>query len=65
MSIWIQLGYCYNLVSVVVVGACRQIQDMYDKAMAAGLSLCRVAKVYAPRFLLMTDLYGDMPYTDA
>ncbi|MFA6951289.1 MAG: SusD/RagB family nutrient-binding outer membrane lipoprotein [Lentimicrobiaceae bacterium] len=49
------------------VGACSNIDDMYNKAMAAGAwSYAGVAKVIrAYGFMLMTDLYGEMPYTEA
>ena len=49
------------------VGAAVNVQDMYDKAMAAeGWHYAGVAKVIrAYGFMLMTDLYGEMPYTEA
>lgn len=49
------------------VGACCNILDMYDKAVAAeAWHYAGVAKVIrAYGFMLMTDLYGEMPYTDA
>ena len=49
------------------VGAACNIEDMYSKAMAAeAWHYAGVAKVIrAYGFMLMTDLYGEMPYTDA
>lgn len=49
------------------VGAACNIQDMYDKAYAAeAWHYCGVAKIIrAYGFMLMTDLHGEMPYTDA
>ena len=49
------------------VGAACNIGDMYDKAYAAeAWHYCGVAKVIrAYGFMLMTDLHGEMPYTDA
>ncbi len=48
------------------VGAGSNIKDMYNKAIAAeAWHYAGVAKViYAYGFMLMTDLYGEMPYTD-
>lgn len=49
------------------VGACSNIEDMYNKAMSAGAwhyaGVGKVIRAYG--FMLMTDLYGEMPYTDA
>ncbi|MDD2491887.1 MAG: SusD/RagB family nutrient-binding outer membrane lipoprotein [Bacteroidales bacterium] len=49
------------------VGAASNISYMYDKAMEAeAWHYAGVAKVIrAYGFMLMTDLYGEMPYTDA
>ena len=49
------------------VGACSNIEDMYKKAVAAGAwhyaGVAKVIRAYG--FMLMTDLYGEMPYTEA
>ena len=49
------------------VGAYANVPDMYDKAMAAGnyqyAGVARLIKAYG--MMLMTDLYGEMPYTEA
>lgn len=49
------------------VGANVNNQDMYDKAMAAGnyqyAGAAKLLRAYG--FMLMTDLYGEMPYTQA
>ena len=49
------------------VGAASNISYMYDRAMAAeAWHYAGVAKIIrAYGFMLMTDLYGEMPYTDA
>ncbi len=49
------------------VGAACNIEDMYNKAMAAeAWHYAGVAKViYAYGHMLMTDLYGEMPFTEA
>lgn len=49
------------------VGAACNIEDMYDKAIEAeAWHYAGVAKVIrAYGFMLMTDLHGEMPYTDA
>lgn len=49
------------------VGAANNISYMYDKAMAdEAWHYAGVAKIIrAYGFMLMTDLYGEMPYTDA
>ena len=68
MSIW------YPTESIVTtpyqwwfVGACANIGDMYTKAMAAGAwhyaGAAKVIRAYG--HMLMTDLYGEMPYTEA
>lgn len=49
------------------VGCGSNLQDMYDKAMAAEAwhyaGLSRLIKAWG--FMLMTDLYGEMPYSQA
>lgn len=49
------------------VGAANNISYMYDKAMADGAwhyaGVAKIIRAYG--FMLMTDLYGEMPYTDA
>ncbi|MEN6619286.1 MAG: SusD/RagB family nutrient-binding outer membrane lipoprotein [Rikenellaceae bacterium] len=49
------------------VGAASNISYMYDKAMEAGAwhyaGVAKIIRAYG--FMLMTDLYGEMPYTDA
>lgn len=49
------------------VGAACNIEDMYKKAMEAGAyhyaGVAKVIRAYG--FMMMTDLYGEMPYTDA
>ena len=49
------------------VGAACNIQDMYEKAMAdEAWHYAGVARViYAYGFMLMTDLHGEMPFTEA
>ena len=49
------------------VGAACNIEDMYDKAMAdEAWHYAGVARViYAYGFMLMTDLHGEMPFTEA
>src|SRR5574344_518794 len=49
------------------VGAASNIDDMYNKAISAeAWHYAGVAKVIrAYGFMLMTDIYGEMPYTDA
>ncbi|MGM9773979.1 MAG: SusD/RagB family nutrient-binding outer membrane lipoprotein [Candidatus Egerieousia sp.] len=49
------------------VGAAPNVDDMYNKAMAAeAWHYAGVAKlIRAYGFMLMTDLFGEMPYTDA
>lgn len=49
------------------VGAACNIEDMYEKAMADGAyHYAGVARIiYAYGFMLMTDLYGEMPFTEA
>lgn len=68
MSIWYPTsGIVTTSYQWWFVGAAVNIQDMYDKAMAAeAYHYAGVAKVIrAYGFMLMTDLYGEMPYTDA
>ena len=49
------------------VGAASNVEDMYKKAMNAGAwhyaGAARVINAYG--FMLMTDLHGEMPYTEA
>lgn len=49
------------------VGAACNINDMYTKAEEAGawhyMGVAKVIRAYG--FMLMTDLHGEMPYTDA
>lgn len=49
------------------VGACANVPDMYNKAKAAGndqyAGVAKLIKAYG--MMLMTDLYGEMPYTQA
>ena len=49
------------------VGAACNINDMYNKALEAGAwhyaGVAKVIRAYG--FMLMTDLHGEMPYTDA
>ncbi len=49
------------------VGAACNVDDMYEKAMAAGAyhyaGAAKLIRAYG--FMLMTDLYGEMPYTEA
>ena len=49
------------------VGAGSNIEDMYKKAVSAGAwhyaGVAKVIRAYG--FMLMTDLYGEMPYTEA
>ena len=68
MSIW------YPTESIVTtpyqwwfVGACANINDMYTKAVAAGAwHYAGAAKlILAYGHMLMADLYGEMPYTEA
>lgn len=49
------------------VGAGSNLQGMYDKAMAAGAYHYAAASCFlkAYGFMLMTDLYGEMPFTEA
>lgn len=49
------------------VGAACNIKDMYDKAIAAeAWHYAGVARIiYAYGFMLMTDLHGEMPFTEA
>ena len=49
-----------------LVGAGATVKDMYAKAMAAGnWHYAGAAKLlYAYGYMLMTDLYGEMPYTE-
>ncbi|MDD2294025.1 MAG: SusD/RagB family nutrient-binding outer membrane lipoprotein [Bacteroidales bacterium] len=68
MSYWnAQQGACTTSYQWWFVGAACNIEDMYNKAVAAeAWHYAGVAKVIrAYGFMLMTDLYGEMPYTDA
>lgn len=68
MSIWSpQTGAVTTPYQWWFVGACSNIQYMYDKAVAAGAwDYAGVAKIIrAYGFMLMTDVYGEMPYTQA
>lgn len=68
------MSYWYPVIGVVTtsyqwwfVGAACNVDDMYTKAMAAeAWHYAGVAKIInAYGFMLMTDLYGEMPYTQA
>lgn len=68
MSVW------YPTASIVTtpyqwwfVGACSNVPDLIDKAHAAGNKQFEGAGylIKAYGHMLMTDLYGEMPYTDA
>ena len=68
MSFWSpQVGAVTTSYQWWFVGAASNINDMYDKAYAAGAwhyaGVAKVIRAYG--FMLMTDLYGEMPYTDA
>ena len=68
MSFWSpQVGAVTTPYQWWFVGAASNISYMYDKAMEAeAWHYAGVAKVIrAYGFMLMTDLYGEMPYTDA
>lgn len=62
-----QQGACTTPYQWWFVGAASNIEDMYNKAMdAEAWHYAGVAKVIrAYGFMLMTDLYGEMPYTEA
>ncbi len=49
-----------------LVGAGPNLQDLYDKAMAQGAYHYAGASrlIHAYGYMLMTDLYGEMPYTE-
>lgn len=67
MSYWSPAdGICTTPYQWFLVGAGATIKDMYKKAMAAeNWHYAGAAKVlYAYGYMLMTDLYGEMPYTD-
>lgn len=59
---WVTTPYQWFL-----VGAGSNLQGMYDKAMAAEAYHYAAAACFlkAYGFMLMTDLYGEMPFTDA
>ena len=68
MSYWNpQSGVTTTSYQWFFVGAYANIVDMYNKAMAANdlkfAGVARVLKAYG--FMLMTDLHGEMPYTEA
>ena len=68
MSYWNpQTGAVTTSYQWFFVGAYANIVDMYNKAMAAGdkkfAGIARLMKAYG--FMLMTDLHGEMPYTEA
>ncbi len=70
MSIWnptSATGVVLHAYQWWFVGAASNIEDMYNKAMAAeAWHYAGVAKViYAYGHMLMTDLYGEMPFTEA
>ncbi|MBO4536818.1 MAG: SusD/RagB family nutrient-binding outer membrane lipoprotein [Bacteroidales bacterium] len=68
MSYWYPLGgITTTAYQWWFVGAACNIEDMYKKAYEAeAWHYCGVAKVIrAYGFMLMTDLHGEMPYTDA
>jgi len=68
MSYWSpQIGAVTTSYQWWFVGAASNISYMYDKAIAEeAWHYAGVAKVIrAYGFMLMTDLYGEMPYTDA
>lgn len=60
-------GICTTPYQWWFVGAYANVPDMYDKAMAAGnyqyAGAARLIKAYG--MMLMTDLYGEMPYTQS
>ena len=68
MSIWLP-GTAINTTPYQwwFVGAYANVPDMYNKAMAAGnyqyAGVAKVIKAYG--MMLMTDLYGEMPYTES
>lgn len=67
-SIWLpQSGVSTTPYQWWFVGAANNISYMYDKAMEAGATdYAGVAKViWAYGNMLMTDLYGEMPYAEA
>lgn len=68
ISCWIpQTGAVTTSYQWWFVGACSNVEDMYKKAVAAGAwhyaGVAKVIRAYG--FMLMTDLYGEMPYTEA
>lgn len=72
MSFWYPLNtssatICTTSYQWWFVGAACNIQDMFEKAEAAeAWHYCGVAKIIrAYGFMMMTDLYGEMPYSDA
>ena len=68
MSIWYPVsGITTTAYQWWFVGAACNINDMYTRAYEAeAWHYCGVAKIIrAYGFMLMTDLHGEMPYTDA
>ncbi len=68
MSIWFPSNsLCTTPYQWWFVGAYANVPDMYNKAMEAGnyqyAGAARLIKAYG--FMLMTDIYGEMPYTEA
>lgn len=68
MSVWSPVeGMVTTPYQWFFVGAGSNLNDLYDKAMAQGAwhyaAASRMIKAYG--FMLMTDLYGEMPYTEA
>ena len=67
MSIWYPTtGVVTTSYQWFFVGAGATVKDMYTKAMAAeNWHYAGAAKlIYAYGYMLMTDLYGEMPYTE-
>lgn len=60
-------GICTTAYQQLFVGGLCNNQDLYDKAMAQGAyHYAAVSKMFnAIGYMIMTDLYGEMPYTDA
>ncbi len=60
-------GICTTAYQQYFVGGACNFQDLYDKAMAQGAyHYAAAAKLFrAMGFMIMTDLYGEMPYTAA
>ena len=60
-------GICTTAYQQLFVGGLCNNQDLYDKAMEQGAyHFAAVSKMFnAIGYMIMTDLYGEMPYTDA